>query len=225
MQELPGHPDDRTSMIDTHNLNRSVRKPANGSVRPPAEHPANTARRANQFVIFEQPIATIEPIALERLSVGRISLRSAAKYDDRSITKLEVPEFAVIDRTKVVTMLIGACPSFRQSWERYVSSVDYDNDLVYLHLGEYARHLVDLYTSRDTSEFAAVFCVVEELHIHGDSYVREAATIGLLETLQNITENRGLDAAVIVPFLGPESALWWDKLNRFWSGDSSALQD
>jgi len=131
----------------------------------------------------------------------------------------------VVDQTQVMAMLVAACPSFRRTWEQYVGSEEYDDELLYVHLGECARHLVTLYGAGDTSEFAAVFRVVEDLHVRGDSHVRQAATVGLLETLQNIAEHRDLDPAVFVQFLGPESARWWDKLDRFWSGDSSALRE
>jgi len=124
-----------------------------------------------------------------------------------------------------MAMLLAACPSFRQAWEEHVKAAEYDEELLYVHLGEFSRHLVALWTAGDTSEFGAVFGAVEDLHLRGDPHVREAATIGLLESLQSNAEHQEVDPAVFVPFLGPESARWWDKLNRFWDGDSAALRD
>ncbi len=53
-----------------------------------------------------------------------------------------------------------------------------------------------------------------------DDYVREAATIGLLEGIQNIashTENE-VDAKDFLQYLKPETAKWWHQLNDFWEG-------
>jgi hypothetical protein len=76
----------------------------------------------------------------------------------------------------------------------------------------------------ETEEFPAVFQVVETWHILGDSYVQEAATIGLLEGIQNIAGNEGMDPEAFAPWLLPESQKWWGKLNRFWDGDAHALR-
>jgi hypothetical protein len=62
--------------------------------------------------------------------------------------------------------------------------------------------------------------VIERLHVEGDSYVREAATIGLLESIQNQWGNNGVDPENFFPFLLPESARWWKSLNKFWTGES-----
>ena len=54
--------------------------------------------------------------------------------------------------------------------------------------------------------------------IEGDAHAREAATIGLLEGLQNVAGHRGLDPDAFVPYFRPESARWWAELNGFWAG-------
>jgi hypothetical protein len=62
--------------------------------------------------------------------------------------------------------------------------------------------------------------VIERLHVEGDPYVREAATIGLLEGIQNVWGNNGVDPELFFPFLLPESVRWWKSLNKFWNGES-----
>jgi len=37
-----------------------------------------------------------------------------------------------------------------------------------------------------TEEFPAVFEIIERMHLEGDDYVKEAATIGMLEGIQNV---------------------------------------
>ena len=117
-------------------------------------------------------------------------------------------------------LLIAACPSFEKPWDEYRSQPEFEEALVYVHLGEYARHLVTLWREGRQAELHRAFAVVEQLHVEGDGYVQEAATIGLLEDLQSSAGHDRIDPDVFRPFLGPQSTYWWDALNRFWSGES-----
>ena len=96
---------------------------------------------------------------------------------------------------------------------------DEEDYLPYIALSEFNTHVVELYLSGKTEELPAAFAEIERLHVDGDAYVREAATIGCLEGLQNTMGHSGLDSKVLVPFLGPESVKWWDQLNKFWDGE------
>jgi hypothetical protein len=128
----------------------------------------------------------------------------------------------MIAKEQVMPLLLEACPSFAERWKSH--AVDYDGGaLLYVALGEFAHHVVDLVRSGQTSELPAVFDVVERLHVGGDPYVREAATIGLLEGLQNVALNTGLDPRQLVPWLKPESAKWWAGLDDFWAGKSPVV--
>jgi hypothetical protein len=69
----------------------------------------------------------------------------------------------------------------------------------------------------DTAGLAAAFGAIERLHLEGEQYVREAATVGLLEDLQNLNLHKnGTAPEQFRPYLGAESVRWWDKLYRFW---------
>jgi len=119
-----------------------------------------------------------------------------------------------------MALLLAACPSFERRWNEYLSSDTYEAGLLYIDLGELVHHLVDLMQRGQTSELAALFAVVERLHVEGEPFVREAATIGFLETLQNFAGNNGVDCERFEPYLLRESAKWWGELNRFWAGES-----
>jgi hypothetical protein len=57
------------------------------------------------------------------------------------------------------------------------------------------------------------------MHIEGDRYVQELATIGFLEDLQNTNMHpTGSSPADFVPFLSPLSRWWWDEVKLFWEG-------
>jgi len=55
-----------------------------------------------------------------------------------------------------------------------------------------------------------VFKVVERLHLEGDHFVKEAATIGLLEDIQNIAGNLALE-----PVINSTGIVWSDALKAF----------
>jgi hypothetical protein len=131
----------------------------------------------------------------------------------------------LIERAQIMSLLLDACPSYRTRWDEYTSEPEYGADLYYVHLGDFAHHLVALYQAGRTSEFSSVFEVVEQLIIGGDAFVSEAAVIGLLEGIQNVAGWQGTDPEEFVPHLMPESAKWWEKLNRFWAGDITALRE
>lgn len=82
-------------------------------------------------------------------------------------------------------LLMEACPSYRLPSD--------DQELLYVTLGDFGRHLLALQRQSRTQEFAAVARAIERLHVEGDHYVREAATIGLLEGILNVWSSEGTD--------------------------------
>jgi hypothetical protein len=79
---------------------------------------------------------------------------------------------------------------------------------------------LQLHQQSRAEEFPAVCQVVERLHVEGDHYVREAATIGFLEAIQNIWSSQDVDPKLFARYLLPVSAQWWQNLNDFWDGNS-----
>lgn len=111
-------------------------------------------------------------------------------------------------------MLLNACPSFRDTWEASLKRSDASR--LYISLGEFARHLRELYLRDQVGEFAAVAVVIERFHVEGSAYVKEAASVGLLEAIQNSWRGNGIDPEEFARYLKPESARWWKSLNEFW---------
>lgn len=115
-------------------------------------------------------------------------------------------------------LLLAACPSFEVRWKTHRASWGDDEPLLYVDLGEFADHLVHLAKRGEIDELSAAFVVIERLHCEGDPYVAEAATIGLLEGIQNMSSHAGLDLEVFRPYLKPISARYWSELITFWAG-------
>ncbi len=129
----------------------------------------------------------------------------------------------MIAENEVMPLLVGACPSFAGRWHEYVSDPIYDPDLLYVHLGELASHLVALMDRGATSEFQAVFDVTERLLLDENIHVRRAMTVGFLEGIQNVSGGR-VDPERFVPHLRPETARKWQLLNDSWNGDIDAAR-
>jgi hypothetical protein len=89
---------------------------------------------------------------------------------------------------------------------------------LYTHLGDFAHHVVDLLVRSEIAELSALTQELERLHFEGDDFVKEAATIGLLEGIQNVASHRGAATKDLEQALGPETRRWWASLNAFWSG-------
>ena len=136
----------------------------------------------------------------------------------------------MIERNAMFDPLLVACPSFGPAWQAFLREwEDEDGDLpLYPALSSLCRHVIALQDAGDDEAIRRVFDVVETWHTDGDAYVREAATIGFVETLGNVLghEPSGLARlAALREHAGPETARWWQKVDAFWSGDPRALRD
>jgi hypothetical protein len=120
----------------------------------------------------------------------------------------------MIQREQVYELLLEACPSFRP-----VFDASDDRELHYVVAGEFASHLIQLYQRNDFNQFEAVSSFIELLHCDGDSYVKELATIGFLEAIQNVWGNSGFHPDLFVQWLQPVSLAYWKSLNKFWTGE------
>ncbi len=116
----------------------------------------------------------------------------------------------------VIPLILESCPSFAPLWQRHFA--EYEEPLLYVAAGDFARHLLAMELAGDRSCFIAIGAVIERLHVEGDGWVQEFTTIGILEGIQNVWSNDGADPERFCRWLGPESKLWWQSLNDFWSG-------
>jgi hypothetical protein len=122
------------------------------------------------------------------------------------------------DRSNMFEPLLQADPSLREKWEIFQEQYRSDGELpLYLALSELARHLIHDLETGNTHRFDAVFDVVERWHIHGDPNVKEAATVGLLEDLQNGHLLCKTSSEDFLPWLRPETLGWWTKVHEFWA--------
>ncbi|MDQ0319029.1 hypothetical protein QO002_001167 [Pararhizobium capsulatum DSM 1112] len=109
-------------------------------------------------------------------------------------------------------------PDFREkSVALSFAGIETHQTLPYAVLGELASYLIDRLKNGDTDGFEEIFELVEKWHIHGDEEARTAATIGLLEDLQNPALHDQTVPEQFRKWLLPETAIWWQRVEDFWS--------
>ncbi|MDP2034414.1 MAG: hypothetical protein Q8K29_13490 [Polaromonas sp.] len=128
----------------------------------------------------------------------------------------------MIEQQEAMPLLVDACPSFGQAWNEHLE--EYGNDVLYVAAGALANHLLALRNSNNLQHFPLVAAAIERLHLEGTPWVKEFATVGVLESVQNVWANHAVDPEEFGRFLGPESQRWWIGLNRFWAGEASHVR-
>jgi hypothetical protein len=123
----------------------------------------------------------------------------------------------VISIHEVLPLLVAASPGFEPSWRDFQAEWEGDEHLPhYLVLADYVRHMSALMAVGDESTLHRIFAVIERLHVEGDHTVRTAATVGILEDLQNTNLHTGTRPHQFEAFLLPESARFWKKVQSLW---------
>lgn len=133
----------------------------------------------------------------------------------------------MIDEKDMIPLLVEASPSFADSWTTFLAEREDEPSLpYYTALGEFARHMCGLVEAGDELALKRIFDVIERLHIEGSPYVKEAATVGLLEDLQNTNLHlQSTSPGQFERYLLPESAKWWWKVRAFWKEGRTITPD
>lgn len=126
----------------------------------------------------------------------------------------------VIVKSEAFALLLAACPYAHKGWDEHLLEYQ-DEDMPYMGMAVFARHLVELANQDNTESFPAVFRVVERLVVEGDEEVRGLAVVGLLESIQNNASWTEQGNKVFLRWLHPTSRAAWRELEELWSGESS----
>jgi hypothetical protein len=117
----------------------------------------------------------------------------------------------------MIEPILVVSPGFAPAWNEILNECKDEKELpVYLALSELARYVAKLHADGKKEELKNIFAVIEKWHLEGDAYVREAATVGLLEDLQNSNVTGEDVPSALETYLLPETKKWWDKVNNFW---------
>lgn len=132
----------------------------------------------------------------------------------------------MVDRVAMMESFIVACPGFAPTFDTFLTEWAEEPELpYYLALGDFSRYLIKLLENDQRNELSAAFKMIEQLHVDGDRYVREAATIGILENLQNTNLHGPTKPDQCLEFLGPVSLKYWCKVTNFWENGTIITED
>ena len=123
----------------------------------------------------------------------------------------------MISKADMFDPILEISEDFRPTWNKFVEEWKEDEERpLYLALADLARYISKLISESKTTELKDIFSVIERWHSEGDTYVNEAAIVGILEDLQN-TNIVGIGVPEQVEtYLLPESKKYWLKLYEFW---------
>jgi hypothetical protein len=132
----------------------------------------------------------------------------------------------MIDRAEMMLDVIAACPDFAATYDAFVAEWhDEPKAPYYLALADFSRHLISLLETGKRQQLHAAFETIERFHTDGDKYVREAATIGILESLQNTNLHSNTKPDQFLEFLRPVSLRYWRKVEDFWEKGTIITDD
>lgn len=124
----------------------------------------------------------------------------------------------MILREDMFKLILEVSDGFKPVWNEFVSEWKDDAELPqYLALAKLARYISRLVAESRTQELSDIFEVIERWHLEGDDYVREAATVGILEDLQNTNIVGTGVPDKVQKLLLPKSKQQWTKICDFWS--------
>jgi hypothetical protein len=132
----------------------------------------------------------------------------------------------MIDRAGMMPTIIAACPAFAATYDAFIAEwKDEPETPYYLILADFSRHIISFLDTGDRQKLHTAFETIEQLLADGDEYVREAATIGIVENLQNTNLHSSTEPEQFLDFLRPVSMRYWQKVEDFWANGTNITDD
>jgi hypothetical protein len=110
--------------------------------------------------------------------------------------------------------IIATLPDFQPRYETFLADWQGEDTPWYLAMGELAHYIVESYEQANTAQYQQLFSAVEHVLQKGDSEIKNLIWVGLLEDIQNIASHRRFGPDVFRKWLGPQSLIAWDEVNR-----------
>lgn len=107
------------------------------------------------------------------------------------------------------SVLLGACPALRESWQshrRTFAEGEADDQLL---LDAVRRHVVELLVAGRVAEFSRFAHAIERLFGEADPVLYELLLDGLVHPLAADVRATGIAPSLVVPHLGARTALAW----------------
>ena len=110
--------------------------------------------------------------------------------------------------------IIATVPDFQPRYQTFLADWKGEDTPWYLAMGEVAHYIVESYEQGNTAQYQELFSAVEHVLHSGDAEIQNLIWVGLLEDIQNISSHRSFGPDVFRVYLGPQSLIAWDEVNR-----------
>lgn len=129
----------------------------------------------------------------------------------------------MITKDQVIPLLLAACPAAGSAWEKHLAYWGEDTRGAYIDAAAFVQFLVEAYERGDTASLSAAFAALECVLVEGDDDAWGLATVGVVETIQNIAGWKPYGAEPFKAYLGPGGLGAWEAVDLFWQGDVNAI--
>ena len=129
----------------------------------------------------------------------------------------------LITESRVVPLLLEACPTARTAWDEHLASWKGEAAGGFNDVNVFAHHVVTSYARGVTDECADLFSVVERILADGDEEARSLAALGVLEDVQTISTHHPFGPDAFIRWLGPLSLQAWNQIEAQWRAGGGSL--
>ncbi len=110
--------------------------------------------------------------------------------------------------------IIETVPEFRPRWQKFLADWQGEETPWYLAMGELAHYVVEVYERGNITQTEDLFSAIELVLQSAGREVQNLIWVGFFENIQNIASHRSFGASVFRPWLGPQSLIVWDEVDR-----------
>ena len=121
----------------------------------------------------------------------------------------------MITKSNLIKYILKESGDFAQYLKS--SDVNVKQEDNYTTLAELARYILKSFKAKEADKLRESFRIIDDVLDKGDAYVKEAITIGLLETLQNnISWEKNIKQEEFLPYLPKTLKEKWGQIIDFW---------
>ncbi|MCF6442963.1 hypothetical protein L1077_26420 [Pseudoalteromonas luteoviolacea] len=121
---------------------------------------------------------------------------------------------------KAIELVLSKCSLIAEKWSEHQAFWGDSVAGVYNDINVVAHYLVEQYEQGQTSDFEAIFDVVESILVKAEDEVKTLIIVGLFEDVQNIASHKAFSYEPFEKWLGPISRKYWQDICVFWEQKS-----
>ncbi len=117
---------------------------------------------------------------------------------------------------QVIDSICSISPDFAENLMNYSVNIPENDRTFSLLLDKFSEYIVEQYKAGNTNKFSEIFDLIEQCLSRGTETVHHGITTNVLENIQNFAGNQDINPNVFLQYLGKNSEMWWNEIDRFW---------